>query len=317
MTASWKKLGGGALAATAALAIMAPAADAQQVFWASSGGFGNPGGGAIFTTDLSGGGGVQQVVGGLHRPLGVTVHGGQLYWAEDGHDANTSRIARSNLDGSGVTTIFDGSTSGFTNAQMIAINSGTNQIYWTDYFDGVIRGNIDGTGYQELGGGGTQYTALDLHFGGGHVFYGDPTNNGVIHRMNLDGTGDQQVAGPLTANNWDFNSLVVDQATGDLYFSDAGANSIKRLNHDGGAETTIASGLTAPFGIALHDGQIYWVGGSKLGRVGMDGSNSEILASGISDTAFGVTVIPEPGTYALLFGIFALAAVAVRRRLRK
>lgn len=267
--------------------------------------------------DLDSGGGAQQLIGGLHRPLGVTVHDGQLYWAEDGHDANTSRIGRSNLDGSGVTTIFDGPTQGFTNAQMIAINPNTNQIYWTDYFSGVIRGNTDGTGYQVLGGGGDQFTAIDLHLGGDHVFYGDPTNNGMLHRMNLDGTGDQLVAGPLAADNWRFNSLVVDEATGQIYFSDTGENNIKRVEHDGTGLTTIASDLTSPFGISLLDDQLYWVGGGNLGRVGIDGTGAEILAPGIDPTAFGVTVIPEPGTYALLFGLGAGALILIRRRFRK
>lgn len=308
---TYLKTTGALVLAIASAACLASTASAQQIFWSNTGGFGNPGGGSIWTLDLDGGGGAQQVVGGLHRPIGVAVHNGSLYWAEDGHDAATSRIARSNLDGSGVQTVFSGVSNGFTNAQKMVIDP-SGQIYFSDYFLGVITGNTAGAGYQVIGGSHDQYTSIDLNLGEGKIYYGDPTNNGMLNRMNLDGSVDEYVAGPLTAGNWEFNSHVIDQATGDLYYSDTAAHTITRLG-DG----TVASGLTSPFGIALLDDYLYWVGGGNLGRVGVDGLNDEILATGLDGTAFGVAVIPEPGAYAVAFGLMAGLLVLVRRRMRK
>lgn len=297
------------LAATGA-AFLAHSASAQQIFWANTGGFGNPGGGSIWTLDVGAGTGPQQIVSGLHRPIGVTVYNGSLYWAEDGHDSATSRIGTSNLDGSSDRTVFSGVDHSFTNAQKLVIDS-TGQIFWTDYVLGVNTGNVNGTGYRVLGGGGSAYTSIDLDRSTGQVYYGDPTNNGMLYRMNSDETH-ENVAGPLTAGNWEFNSHVIDQVTGDLYYSDTAAHTINRL----GDGTPVVSGLTSPFGIALLDDYFYWVGGGNLGRVGVDGLNAEILASGIDGTAFGVTVIPEPGTYAAIFGLFAGLLVLIRRRFR-
>jgi hypothetical protein len=301
------------LLAVSGTCVFAASVSAQQIFWANTGGFGNPGGGSIWTLDLGSGAGAQQLVGGLHRPIGLAVHGGNLYWAEDGHDAATSRIGRSTLTGGDVSTVFSGVANSFENAQKLVIHPSTGQIYWTDYFQGVLTGHVSGSGYQVLGGGASQYTSIDLHLGAGHIYYGDPTNNGMLRRMTLAGTGDEAVAGPLTTGNWEFNSHVLDQATGDIFYSNTATHSIHRL----GDASPFATDLTAPFGVAIHDGFIYWVGGGNLGRVGLDGAGAAILASGIDGTAFGLTVIPEPSSYALLFASMAGLLILVRRKMRK
>jgi len=62
----------------------------------------------------------------------------------------------------------------------------------------------------------------------------------------------------------------------------------------------------------------YWANNFTVGDVQIDGANVTDL-SGFTITDFGdfgttISLIPEPGTYALLAGCFALASVMIRRR---
>lgn len=71
---------------------------------------------------------------------------------------------------------------------------------------------MNGTGYEVLGGSGAQYTSIDLDVSAGKVYYGDPTQNGLLFRMDLDGTPDEPVGGPFTGNNFEFNGHVIAEA---------------------------------------------------------------------------------------------------------
>lgn len=307
----------------AGAAFLTTSASAQQIFWADDGGHGNPETGSIWTMTV-GGSGPTELYSGLNRPLGVAIDAanGHLYWPEDGVNAGTSRIARANMDGSGgITNVFDEATHGFTNAQAVALRGST--LYWTDFFGGVKTGQTNGTGYTTYAAGAPNLTAIDIHDAGNHIFYGQPnggTEGRGLYRMNLDGTGDQLVHAPMAEADWRFNTLAVDQATGQIYYGDTGENAIKRRDHDGSNVETITTDATAVFGITFFDDQIYWsgrgAGGGILGRVDTaPGSTSEILAADLPTTTnFGLAVIPEPGTYALLFGLGIGALVLVRRR---
>ncbi len=304
-------------AGATALAFLASGVSAQQIYWTNDAGHSdNFEQGSIWT--MSVGGTATEIISGLNRPIGVAVGNGTLYWAEDGVDADTSRIARSNLDGSGISTVFDGQTTGFTNAQKIAVRGGT--LYWSDFGAGIMSGGTDGTGFQVHGGLAGAYTAIDIHDGGDHIFYGEPSGDIGLYRMDLDGANDQLVHQPMAEANWRFNTLAVDQATGQIYYGDAGENAIKRRDHGGGNEVTIATDAMNVHGITMFDGEIYWAGrDGVIGRVAAEpGSTSEILADDLpTDTMFGIAVIPEPSTYALIFGGVIGLLVMLRRRFRK
>jgi len=240
----------------------------------------------------------------LNRPIGlaIDVKNGHIYWAEDGFDPNTSRIVRANLDGSNPTTLFSEAEHGFTNAQMIGLDLKNGHVYWTDYHKGVIRGNLDGTGYTVLGGSAAaaQYTALALDLSHGHIYFSDPTQNGRLFRMDMDGGNNIEIARDLAADSWRFNSIALDVPNGHIYYPDAGTHQIKRMNLDGSNQTVLLSdpGLN-PYGIALGpDNSMYWVGGvgQRVGTASIDGiSNVNLqLASTDTTTGFGMAVVYVP-----------------------
>ncbi len=88
---------------------------------------------------------------GISKPYGLAVDlvNSKIYWSEINAGGNgNNRIAMGNLDGSGSPTVlFDNPTDGVNNPREIAINTNTNEIFWTEIgSDAIKSGNIDGSG---------------------------------------------------------------------------------------------------------------------------------------------------------------------------
>src|SRR5690606_15939779 len=145
----------------------------------------------------------------------------------------------------------------------------------TDFFLGVLRGNLDGTGYAWVGGQASNYTALDVDPANGHIYYGNPTQSGVLFRMDFDGSNDTEVLSGIAADDFHFNSITVDASNNHIYFTDTGAHAIKRMNLDGtGIEDVLTDPGLLPYGITQGpEGTLYWVGaGGRVGGSNLDGS---------------------------------------------
>lgn len=289
---------------------VAAAGPRQELFWSETGGFDGPNRGMIYSMAFDASGRTL-VASGLNRPIGlaIDVKNGHIYWAEDGFEVNTSRIVRANLDGSEPTTLFSEAEHKFTNAQMLELDLRHGHVYWTDFHQGVIRGNLDGTGYTVLGGSpaAAYYTALALDRLRNHIYFADPTQNGRLFRMNMDGGNRIEVAGNLAAEDWRFNAMTIDALNGYIYYPDAGTHEIKRMNLDGSNQIPLLIDLgLMPYGIALGpNDMMYWVGGSgqRVGAAATDGLSNVNLYLGIPDTAtgFGIAAVyapelPEPMT---------------------
>jgi hypothetical protein len=289
-----------------------------QIFWTQTGGFVESQG-SVWAATIAGQG-KRTIATELSRPIGITLDegNGHVYWAEDGFGGQPSRIVRANLDGSDQAVLFSEHVEGFTNAQMLALDPANEHVYWTDYFLGVIRGNFDGTGYTILGGSGAQYTALDLDLVNGHIYYGDPTQFGVLFRMDINGGNDIELARDLAAENWRFNSIALDVPNGHIYYTDAGTHEIKRMDLDGSNQFPILSDLELPglnpYGITFGSANtLYWVGGlgQRLGTAGSDGSDPTWELVRLSGTtAFGIAVLPSaPASDLRITGITAADSI--------
>ncbi|CAN5171314.1 hypothetical protein BH23VER1_BH23VER1_14510 [soil metagenome] len=276
---------------------------AQDIFWSETGGFAGPNLGAVYTAAFDGSG-KSAIATGLNRPIGVDldVANGHVYWAEDGFDPNTSQIVRANLDGSDPVVLFSEAEHGFTNAQMLALDLANGHVYWTDYFAGVIRGDLDGTGYTLLAAAPTadHYTALALDLANGHIYFADPTQFGILFRSDLDGGNGVELARGLADDNWRFNSIALDVPNGHIYYTDAGTDEIKRMDLQGANQVNVLNdpGLN-PYGVTLRsDSTMFWVGGlgQRLGTAATDGfSNVNLQVVSLdSSTAFGIAVMPAP-----------------------
>lgn len=270
-----------------------------QIFWAEDGGFSGPELGSIWRVNADGTDKVA-IATNLNRPVGVAVDpvNGYLYWAEDGFQDVThpSQIVRSRLDGSDRKVLFSQGEHGFSNAQMLQLDVANGHVYWTTYFTGVARGNLDGTGYVLLGGAATavNFTAIDLDLANGHIYFNDPTQMGVLLRMNLNGSGAVELARNLSAiDSWHFNTISLDVANNAIYYADAGTHDIKRMDLDGQNPNPILTDTGAiPFGVGFGpEHNLYWVArAQRLASAKTDGSGliPNIVATG--GTPFGIAV---------------------------
>lgn len=270
-----------------------------QVFWTDDAGHAASAveAGSIWRMNLDGSN-PTELISNLSRPIGIVVDeaNGQIYWAEDGVSAagEPSRIRRANLDGTGIEILFEETSDGFTNAQDIVLVGDT--LYWTDFFQGVMSGNKDGTGSPTvLGGSPPNYTAIGYDNASNHLFYGEPNNSIGLYRMAPDGQNDQWVYSPMVALDWSFNTLAIDSEKGYIYYGDVNVNTIRRRDIDGTNEVVIATDATQVHGLKLVGDDLYWAGRpGVIGKVSIEpGSTSEVLATGLpTTTVFGIAVIP-------------------------
>jgi hypothetical protein len=270
----------------------------REVFWTETGGF-VEGQGSVWSVGRNGVGRTPVAIG-LSRPIGIALDpvNRHVYWAEDGFGSQPSRIVRANYDGSEQTVLFNEVDHGFTNAQMLALDLANGHVYWTDHFKGVIRGNLDGTGYTVLGGSAATYTALALDLVNGHIYYGEPSLTGVLFRMDLDGQNNVEIARDIANVPYNFNAIALDVPNGHIYYTLLDANEIKRMDLDGSNQVTLLTdaGLL-PHGITLAGDRIYWVGGfgQRLGTAKLDGTTDVKLrlASHGSNFGFGVAALVQ------------------------
>jgi hypothetical protein len=288
---------------------VAVAGPRHEIFWSETGTWDGPQLGIVYSAAFDGTA-KTAIATNLNRPIGIAldVKNGYIYWAEDGYDsANISRIVRANFDGSNPTNLFTKDKNGFTDAQMIGLDLANGQVYWTDFYLGVIRGNLDGTGYTVLGGSGNptnRYTALALDLVRRHIFFSEPEGPGMLWRMDMDGKNlvliDPEIG--VAGDDWAVNSMTLDADNGYLYFPHAmpGADQIVRMNLDGSNKTVLVADTgREPLGIALGPNDtMYWIcgGGQSVGTANRDGTSNinQLIAPLDTATGFGIAAVCVP-----------------------
>jgi prepilin-type N-terminal cleavage/methylation domain-containing protein len=133
--------------------------------------------------------GVQDLITtGLGKVEGIALDetGGKMYWA----DKDGKKIARANLDGSGVEDLISAEDKPLA----VALDLGNGKVYYSDKDgDKIRRANLDGTGMEDLvttGLGKVEGIALDVL--NGKMYWADKDAN-KIARANLDGSGVEDV----------------------------------------------------------------------------------------------------------------------------
>ncbi|HWQ90271.1 MAG TPA: hypothetical protein VN673_01275, partial [Clostridia bacterium] len=206
-----------------------------QVFWTETGGFSGPNLGSVWAASFDGNGRTP-IAAGLNRPIGIALDYTNkfVYWAEDGFNSTMSQIVRAKFDGSGQTVLFSAADHGLMNSQMLRLDLANGHVYWIDFHFGVMRGNLDGSGFTMLGGhpGAVKYTALDLDPVNRHIYYGDPTQMGVLFRMDFDGQNNIEIARTISTTDFAFNSIRLDVPNNHIYYIDTGTHEIRRMNLD-------------------------------------------------------------------------------------
>ncbi len=282
----------------------------QSIFWAENDS------GEIRTADWDGtSGGV--VADGLAQPVGVAIDAasGHVYYGDN--DPDGGNLYRSNLDGTGQETL----VSGITNMQMISLDLDGGHVYWGQYEtavggDGMVqRAELNGDNVELLFDDADRYTALSLDLDNGHVYASDPAN-GLLHRSNLDGT--DLVATEDRFGGWVTNDIAIDG--GQMYYSHDPEIRVSDL--DGSNEQVLGEldeGYL-PLGVAVApDGNVFFSGRNNAdpgnGAIGLYDGDVFTTTFIDAENPFGVAVIPEPSTYALMFALGAGVIVLLRRRM--
>ena len=171
------------------------AVDDEHVYWVSKFGddFGfKPASGAIGRANLDGTGVDESFISGVNFPSGgVAVEGSHLYWTSYSPDTNPndlysspSRIGRADVDGTGVEENFITRASGVTE---LAVDD--SHVWWAwqgRFAGGIARANLDGTGVENVIGGGEEDPfPCGIAVTDTHLYW---TTGGSIGRANLDGS---------------------------------------------------------------------------------------------------------------------------------
>ncbi len=206
---------------------------------------------------------------------------GAVYFAAAGS------IRSVEVDGTGLRTLVDRTTSGMYGAPGLAVDPIGGQVY----FGGeggpntyrIARANLDGTAFQPLiegrpvldmevdGNGGKLYIA----FGGKQFF-----------RANLDGSGFETIDFSFLGNV-DVRGLALDTRAGKLYFAEHVSGSIYRSSLDGsGVEQVLQLGAGTTLSEVEIDpvaGMLYWnnTRQNKMQRGTIDGTFIEDVVVGI------------------------------------
>lgn len=117
--------------------------------------------------------------------------GGKVYWT------TSSRLQRSNLDGTGVQTL---STRTFDGYSGVALDLIHGKVYWSDE-DRIHRANLDGTSKVTFVLPGREINDLAIDPIGGALFWtwgSTSTGTGIIEKAGLDGSNPHTIISGLT-----------------------------------------------------------------------------------------------------------------------
>ena len=258
---------------------------------------------------------VENLLTSLSEPLFIALDsvGGKMYWAvydQVGFGTDASAIYRADLDGSNVENVV-GAKAG-SREFILDVDGG--KIYWdredvppTWYPEApnfILRADLDGSNVEDL-----VLVLMEsglprlLDVGGGKVYWSkrDWMDETTIQRTELDGSNTEVLVtgvGPL----WKF---ALDLAGGKMYWMEdndpvGGKNkqfkgTIRRADLDGSNVEDLIDGIRGPwyfdFALDVGKGKMYWTDNSyeedeshisTILRADLDGSNAEVLVTGIS-----------------------------------
>ncbi len=301
------------------LLVLPQEARSQQLFWASGSGGDEP---DRIQTSMFDGSGVSTIYDGLNNPIGLAVDpaNNHIYISENATDG---RVLRGSLDGSAPLETLVTGAADF--AQELRFDSGSNQLFWATFADGIFRADTDGSNVQNIvpQPNNERYTSLEVDGAGEQLFFSNPsTGTGWV--SDFDGTITSEVE-DYFSDNWVTNSLLFDD--GDLYFPEGNEVILSDLQRTSDTVLDDASALALGMALSPDGNTLFWSdrvdvdgdrSGSFIRALDLTDPNADSieLVSGVTDP-WGIAAIPEPSTYVLIFALGAGALVLVRRRFAK
>jgi len=184
----------------------------------------------------------------------------RVYWTEwRSYNPNLSRIARANINGSGVETILDGFQEGI-GVKDLAVDSENGKLYIANRSAGLIEcTNLDGTARDTLMAD-IHPVGLALDVAGGKMYWCDYTyNDPQICRADLDGANYEALRS--ASDGCVLEGIVLDLDAGYIYWAERMDQQIWRSNLDGSGAFMFLQcweGVGHPCGLALSASRIYW-----------------------------------------------------------
>lgn len=237
--------------------------------------------------------------------------------------AGSDRILYADLDGGNMNQFF---VTGLSGASGLAVDRINNTIYFSSS-TGINRiDTTTGTGVATTNitsqGGSSEAIALDA--ANQHIYFLQESDNS-LRRIGYDGLNETTLV--TGGNITNPEGLALDTANQRIYVSNqgTGASNIVRYDFSGNfIDTPISSVSTAgPEGAAASSsqGKLYFTAsdgsGGQIRRSNLDGSSLEnSFITGLNSDVQQIALVPEPGTYALIFGAIGLAIALVTRKLR-
>jgi Domain of unknown function (DUF5050) len=211
-----------------------------------------------------------------------------LYWSVT--TANQS-IRRSNLDGTGVTTILTGPNNSFGG---IDFDPSNGYLYSGDR-TALFRANLDGSGRVNLVGAVNQVADVELDLTHQKIYWSE-AGGGVnsIYRANLDGSGRET----LVSEGFSalMEGIALDPGAGKVYFShevNGPAERIRSMNLDGSGKAVLHNlpgPNSIPFDVEIDvaAGTLYWsqLGEDRLMKSALLGGAPQVVTSLPLDNGF-------------------------------
>ncbi|OWF40727.1 low-density lipoprotein receptor-related protein 4-like isoform X2 [Mizuhopecten yessoensis] len=200
-----------------------------------------------------------------------------IYWTDTGTDT----ISRAHWDGSQEEVVV-GNCLEFPTG--LAVDWLGRKMYWTDSELDVIEvSNLNGTVrsiliWERL----DQPRDIIVDPNKGFMYWTDWGKNAKIEKAGMDGKGRHAL---ISSNLTWPNGLALDQKRNRIYWTDAGRKMIESATTEGlERQVIIAVDLPRPFGLALHNNQIYWTDWIDKGihmASKFDGSGRQTLRSNL------------------------------------
>lgn len=231
----------------------------------------------------------------LVTAFSLDVRKGNLYWVE--LDPESAAIYRAELDGSNVEEVYK--LAGRGSISSLIIDTTGDKIYWREYIrlhgppkEFLMRADLDGSNRENV----EFLPPWDYAFdpAAGKLYW---TNGYEIRRADYDGS---DFDGLNTENIEEFirisfpflpRGITVDGAGKKMYWTDGGKQAIQRADLDGSNTEVLITGLLDPMGIDLDEAvsKMYWVEYDRIRRADLDGEDEEDLIEGLSHP-FGIEI---------------------------
>lgn len=267
-----------------------PDAMANLVYWA------NAQQGTIYRANLDRSDQVA-VITGLNHPWDIWIddNAGKLYWTESIGD----RVARANLDGSGVETLLS-----INDPESLAVDSGNGKLYFDAFVAGpniinIHGANLDGSSLGVIASVSNAVTGIAVDPTAQKVYWLHHFEN-RIERRNANGSG----ATDVVLDNLTFRptALTLDSESEYLYWADENG-SLFRSDLEGAGQVLLYSdvGYSRDLYVDAAGGQLFWTtehgGGGTVSSAPLDGTGPiDITPVDFRPLGIAVSAIPEPSS---------------------